>query len=335
MKRSLRSRVLSVLMALVMVFSVFPVSAFAAESDSATYKQVTDVSEITAGGQFVLVAENDGNYKAVAATTSGKPSAIAVTVADGTVSGTDLPVWTIAASDSGVSLNNGTNFLGYGTSGTNFTSSSTAYTWSVAEKENDTFCFTSAAVTSRGIFYQVSGDRFGAYSTSNTSGYITDLLVFKYAEVSGSGGSGGTTPDPDPGETPDPDTPTGTEYVKADTIADGDTVVIYNAGSGTIMSSAMSGYNLAGVAVTPADDKIVTDDATVAWTVSIADGKVTFKQGDKVLGATQRTSSNGKTYVNPSLNAADGYNTWVLEKGSAAATWYVKNDTCPARSYGR
>ena len=61
MKRSLRSRVLSVLMALVMVFSVFPANAFAADSDSVTATLVTDVSELKAGDK-VIIAAKDSDY---------------------------------------------------------------------------------------------------------------------------------------------------------------------------------------------------------------------------------------------------------------------------------
>ena len=61
MKRSLRSRVLSMLMALVMVFSVFPANAFAADSDSVTATLVTDVSELKAGDK-VIIAAKDSDY---------------------------------------------------------------------------------------------------------------------------------------------------------------------------------------------------------------------------------------------------------------------------------
>lgn len=121
------------------------------------YTLVTSVDEITSGGQFVLVAENEGNYYALDTKTSGRITPVSVTVSGEFVtSAGNMPVWTLAGEDTGVSLFNGDSFLGYGTSGTSFVTANSAYQWNVSENAGK-FQFISNAVSSRGIAYQVAG----------------------------------------------------------------------------------------------------------------------------------------------------------------------------------
>ena len=144
------------------------------------FVQVTDLSAITAGGNFVLVALVDGSYKALDTTlTSGKVTAVDVNVANRVVTGDSVPVWTIAAVDGGVSLSVDGSYLNYSSS-TNFKFADTAYTWTVTAGDSG-YVFNSSATT-RGIYYQTSSNKFGAYSTTNAtaSGYVSELLVFKY-----------------------------------------------------------------------------------------------------------------------------------------------------------
>ena len=175
-----------------------------------TYYQVGSASAITAGGQFVIVAQlSDGSYKALTTTlSSGKFVASDISVSGTTISGSGLPVWNIAPVSGGISLSVGGQYLAYNSS-TNFKFSSDAYTWTVAEGESG-FIFDSAA-TSRGIYYQLSSAKFGAYSTSyvNSASYISNLLVFKartgdcsHNYVSGVCGNCGEV---DPNYVPDPD----------------------------------------------------------------------------------------------------------------------------------
>ena len=153
------------------------------------YSLVTKVENITGGGKFVLVAKDGSTYKALGTTISGKITAVDVTVNGNEVTGNNLPVWTIEADSKGVALSVNGSYLAYN-SGTNFKSATSAYAWTVTAS-GDGFVFNSAA-TSRGIYYQIVGGRFGAYATSNAnvSGYISKLLVFKYTES----GSGEVTP---------------------------------------------------------------------------------------------------------------------------------------------
>ena len=143
------------------------------------YVLVTDISQITDGGKFVIVANNGGTYYALGSTISSKISGVVVTVEGNVVTSADAPVWIIESVDGGVSLSNGTNYLKYSSS-TNFGSATTAYAWVVAAG-TDGFNFT-ASTSTRGLFFQISGLRFGAYASSYAGGtsYISDLMLFEY-----------------------------------------------------------------------------------------------------------------------------------------------------------
>lgn len=184
-------RFLALVLAVMVCLSLVPASVFAADSTGGTtYTQVTSVDTITAGGKFVLVAQSGGAYYALGTTYATKIVPVAVTVSDGVVSGDSLPLWTIAAAEGGVSLHNGSVYLKYATSGTNFSSAATAYTWAVNKSASgDTFRFlATTGSTERAVTYGEDAQKFGPYATSNDgSGYECDLLVFQ--ETSGGSGS--------------------------------------------------------------------------------------------------------------------------------------------------
>ena len=153
-----------------------------------SFGQITSVDDIT-DGNYVLVAENNGSYYALGTTIANKITKVSVTVSEGVVSG-ELPVWTLRRENTGFSLFNGSEYLGYGTSGTNFQKKDEAYQWDV-KGESGKFRFASNAYSSRVIALKVAENgNFGSYSTGNSIGYVFDLLVFKSgAEV--------TPPEPD------------------------------------------------------------------------------------------------------------------------------------------
>ena len=77
-------RFLAIILTLAMCLSLLPGIAMAADA----YVLVTDVADITSGGQFVIVAETEGAYKAMSTTlTSGKFVAVDVAVSGGVVTG--------------------------------------------------------------------------------------------------------------------------------------------------------------------------------------------------------------------------------------------------------
>ena len=100
------------------------------------------------------------------------------------------------------------------------------------------------------------------------------------------------------------------KYVKATEIADGDQVVIYNAGNTSAVSATMLGsYYLAPVAATVTGDALTADSMTaLVWTVTKNDdGTYTFVQGDKTL-----TMGTNDDKFNLNLTG-NGATTWDLE----------------------
>ena len=182
-------RWLAWVMAVVLCLGLLPGAALAAEEP--TYTQVTSVDEIVEGGSFVLVAQTSAGAKALGTSISTKIDGADVTVEESTLTGSSIPVWTVESAAEGVSLSNGSEYLGYGSSGTNFTTPDTAYQWNISEEETGSFRFTASGNDTRAIAWQDEGGRFGAYSTANSSGYVFDLLVFKEADASQSGGEEG------------------------------------------------------------------------------------------------------------------------------------------------
>ena len=177
--------VLALMLCLTLLICSAPSSGAAGSGDEATWTKVTSADEITSGGSFALVAYTDEGSMALGTDISNKISGVSVTIAGNTLIGTGIPVWTVSASGTGVSLYSGSEYLGYN-SGTNFRVASTAYAWNVVEEGEDTFRFTASGATNRAIAWQENnnGDptnRYGAYATSNAGGtdYVFDLLVFK------------------------------------------------------------------------------------------------------------------------------------------------------------
>ena len=146
-RRGAMRRSLAWLLSLVLCLGMLPGAALAVET---TYTKVTSVEEIIDGGSFVLVAQTDEGGQALSTNISGKIDGASVTVSDFTLSGSEIPVWTVSSSGDGVSFYNGSEYLGYG-SGTNFTQLDTAYQWNVTEQGTDTFRFTASGASNRAI----------------------------------------------------------------------------------------------------------------------------------------------------------------------------------------
>ena len=110
-----------------------------------------------------------------------------------------------------------------------------------------------------------------------------------------------TPPDPGDGDT----------FGLASTIADGDEVIIYNAGNGKGVGNEIVSKKVEGVSLTPKDGVITTSDAGVVWKVNDnGDGTYTFTQGDYTLGGKVVTEGD-KTYNNLVLSDAD-YTRFIL-----------------------
>lgn len=176
-----------------MILTMLPMGTLA--EGTATYTKISTVEELTSG-KYVLVAQTSAGDKALGTTIGSKIDGTDVAVDGNSLSGTNVPVWTATKTEDGVHLFNGTQYLGYGSSGTNFTKPDEAYTWVVQDNGNGTFRFVASGATNRAIGWQDENARFGAYATSNTSGYVFDLLVFQVND-----GEGGEVTPPDEPET--------------------------------------------------------------------------------------------------------------------------------------
>ncbi len=146
------------------------------------YVLVTDAATVMQGGDYVIVAEVNGKYYAMGTTVSGKIDATEVSVVNNELETEFTETWLLNPCNEGISLYNGSQFLAYGTSGTDFKTSGTAYEWTVAQEAGSaTFSLTSASETTRGILYRESLKKFGAYAVSNAedNDYTNQLYLFK------------------------------------------------------------------------------------------------------------------------------------------------------------
>ena len=122
------------------------------------------------------------------------------------------------------------------------------------------------------------------------------------------------------------------KYVKTNTIATDDQVVIYNAGNSNAVAGQMKGsWYLTPVSATAAEDVLTADSfETLVWTVTKnADGTYTFKQGDKTLAMG---TNNGKFNLNLTGNGAA---TWDVETCNAENASYYMSGTGVTGEYGK
>ena len=337
MKQSNFSRILSFVLALVMVLSMFPATVFAA--DSATATLVTDVSALSAGDRVVIVAA-DYDYALSTNQKSNNRGAAAVTKSGVTITLNDtVQVLTLEAGtvDGTFAFNTGSGYLyaagqskaQNGSKNNNHLKTQTTLdangSWLIAIADGV------ASIVAQGengcniLQYNASSTLFAAYSSAQKP-----VALYKLDESGSTAPSEPVVTDPIESEPVVSEPVELSSYALAASVSDGDVVLLYNAGSGTVVTSAASGYKLAGEAVTVSEGIISADVPTAEWTVSIGeDGSYIFSQGELVLGMVQ-----SGTYVNLSTNAADGYTAWAIEDSATANVHYLRNVNMPANSYG-
>ena len=331
MKHSNFSRALSLVLALVMVLSMLPASVFA--SDSAVWTKV-DAADITADDTIMVTMTNpNGVTYALYTVQSGTKGndALVVTVNGDTITttGTADYGWTVTPVDGGYTLSVDAGYL-YTTAANNGVRvGDTAAVWAIDGNYLST-ADTGGTTRWLGVYDNNNGD-YTAVATPNWRAYKnttgnTKNQTLGFWKLGGEAAVDPSEPS-EPVETEPVELPT---YTVSDTVAAGDVVLLYNAGSGTVVTSTASGYKLAGEAVT-AEGGVITVDAPAAqWTVGINDdGTYTFSQGELVLGMVQ-----SGTYVNLSTSAADGYTAWTVEDGTGENVHYLRNTNMAASSYG-
>ena len=267
------------------------------ESEEAKTGLVTDLADLTDGARIVIF--NPANSKALSQTYSGfNNTGVDVTLADGKLSGYgETEIWTVGVNeDSSYTFSTADGKkIAMGASYSSMPLDEVNPNWKLIPAEGGAqgFYIENTVRENARMEWYASKTYWSAYDKDNTG----DLFVQQLYLVGD--------------ETPDVPQPDGAKFGLTSKLADGDKVILYNAANGMALGNAMSGYNVAGVALTPADGVITTDKEAVVWTVGVnSDGTYTFTQGDKTLGGVV-SENNGKTYNNLVLTGA-AYQNWTL-----------------------
>ena len=292
-KRGHSRRLLSVLLALVMLLSLLPTAVFADTTPKATL--ITDASTLKAGDQIILAASANGKTYA-AGSLSGKlltsietnPTDPADTVEIFTLGG-EAGKWTLTASD-------GKQIYTADAKALNNTGKGTG-TWTIAIDDSGLATVASTDSACGRILYNVKSPRFLNYTSATN---VSMLLPSIYRlEVSPARQSGIVT--------------------DLTTLQDGDKVVVFNPSVKKAMSAtAVATFYRAGVDVTlDSANKLTGYGDTELWTLGIKDGKYTFTTADG------KKLSMGASYFSIPL---DDVNTeWTITSAATEGRFYIKN----------
>lgn len=150
-------------------------TAFAEETQADdTYSLVTNISDVTSGGEFVIAYEYEGTYYAMTNYYGNNPiTAKTIEVEDGVVTTEDLDnyTWTIASGEDGVTLLGAdSGYVGYNSTAYKFSwSTSSAYEWVLTANDDGTFTFSAAEEDAERDIY------FNEYGSSSV-GYRYSML---------------------------------------------------------------------------------------------------------------------------------------------------------------
>ena len=154
-------------------------------------------------------------------------------------------------------------------------------------------------------------------------------LGANYAAITGEGRIKIVSEKPD---VPTPPTPVpGNVYTKTTELKEGDEVIIYNPGYGkAVKNETDNNWYLIAQDVTPADNKITTDDTTIVWTVKKnEDGTFSFVNGDNAVTAWYSSNDKGEFLeLTNDANYAGGDSKWNLTAANATEkTFYISSAT--------
>ena len=292
-KRGHSRRLLSVLLALVMLLSLLPTAVFADTTPKATL--ITDASTLKAGDQIILAASANGKTYA-AGSLSGKlltsietnPTDPADTVEIFTLGG-EAGKWTLTASD-------GKQIYTADAKALNNTGKGTG-TWTIAIDDSGLATVASTDSACGRILYNVKSPRFLNYTSATN---VSMLLPSIYRLEVSSARQSGVISD-------------------LSTLQDGDKVVVFNPANGKTLSTEYTGHYNKGTDVTLADGKLTGFTDADKWTLGINDdGTYTFATADgkKLAMGTDFTSTPlDEVNRNWKITAVDGKD----------ATFYIDN----------
>ena len=293
-KRGLSRRLLSVLLALVMLLSLLPTAVFAA-TPKATL--VTDASTLKAGDQIILAASANGKTYA-AGNLSGKlftsietdPTDPAENVEIFTLGG-EAGKWTLTTSGGKQIYTKQAKALNDAANGTG--------TWTIDIDASGLATVASTDTACGRILYNVNSPRFMNYtSATNVSMLLPSIYRLEVTPARQSG-----------------------IISDLSMLQDGDTVVVFNPKFGKTLSTEYNGFYNMGTDVTLTDGKLTGFTDADKWTLGInADGTYTFSTADgKKLAMGTKYTSTPLDEVNPNwkITAVEGKD----------ATFYIDNAT--------
>ena len=275
-----KKRLLSLLMAIVMVCSLLPTMAFAEGAGTCTL--VTDASTLAAGDQIVIAAKANEKVYAAGALSGKFLASVETSLTD---VGSDVAVFTLGGDASGWTLtSNKGKLCTSAAKAVNYSGTGTE-TWTISIDAEGKATIASTDSACGRILYNVNSPRFLNY-TSNTSASMLLPSIYKVDDA-------GVTPDPDPA--PVPTTVTIAEALAGESDAE---------------------FTVKGV-VTLVDDKnIYIQDATGGIDLYFSAAPTDIALGDTVIGTGKKTEYNGL----PELTSATYEKSEGLELTAKATT---------------
>lgn len=214
--RTSKHRILAALLALVMVFTLLPVSAFAADGDTVTATKINSKEELSSG-EYILL--NDAGY-AAASLNGNLVIANALSANGNTVEADPSLVWKVEVSENGVTLTDSNGAAIAPAGGNNNGIKSGSYVWGVSFA-NGSFSFLGQGSDTVILACNKSYDyKIRAYKSSTVTGtpagYPSTFSLYKLD----------------------------TNHVVTDVneLTDGAQVVVFNPAAGKTLSTEYSGY---------------------------------------------------------------------------------------------
>ena len=292
-------RLLSVLLALVMLLSLLPTAVLAADPTPGTWKKIA-FADITAGDTIAITMTKDKTTWVLPNDGTAQKAAPAIT---GTVSGDTLT-----------------------------TTSESQFGWKVV-KSTDTFQLISASDSTKYLYStdKNNGIRQGKgesrdWKVDATSGYLFNVAQKRYVGVYNQQDwrSYTTLHDNIAGQTLNfwklETTSARQSGIITDltTLQDGDTVVVFNPANGKTLSTEYNGFYNKGTDVTLTDGKLEGFTAADKWTLGINDdGTYTFATADgKKLAMGAKFTSTPLDEVNQS---------WKITPAATKDCFYIQN----------
>ena len=289
-------RLLSVLLALVMLLSLLPTAVLAADATAKTFKKVKSADELVTG-QYVLVDEKGCSPKEL----SGNWVTKTTVAVNGDAATASEGIWTITVSADGVVLTDAGNTSIAPSGGNKNGIKSGSYKW-LAAFANGTFTFSGQGTDTVKLAGNTSFEnKYRAYKNTTISGnpndYPCNFTLYKLDTV-----------------------PARQSGIVTDltTLQDGDTVVVFNPANGKTLSTEYNGFYNKGTDVTIADGKLEGFTAADKWTLGINDdGTYTFATADgKKLAMGAKFTSTPLDEVNQS---------WKITPAATKDCFYIQN----------